>query len=256
MKASETQVGGGHYKDFPIQPAEFCQKNKLPFCESAVVKYVCRHRDKNGPQDIRKAKHFLDLLLEFDYPDSTDGEEPFTDFDTYQFLAEETAIYPTLGHPMVYPALGLCGEAGEVVEKVKKLCRDKDGQYSNEDRDAIRKELGDVLWYVSEVARQFDIRLSEVAIGNIEKLTKRKEQGVLGGSGDDREVVHAPKHIREAMDGAGCPKCGAGELPHPHPRTLYACGSSDYDGRPGTFTQGLACQHAIESGGAWKRKEG
>lgn len=68
MKASDRQEGGQHYKDFPIQPAEFCQRNRLNWCESNVVKYVSRHRDKKGAEDIRKAIHYLELLLEWEYP--------------------------------------------------------------------------------------------------------------------------------------------------------------------------------------------
>lgn len=66
--ALATQVAGDHYKKLVIQPVEFCQKNKLTYCESAVVKYVCRHREKKGAEDIRKAIHFLELLLELEYP--------------------------------------------------------------------------------------------------------------------------------------------------------------------------------------------
>lgn len=69
MSALNTQVGGSHYKDMVIQPVEFCQKNKLTFIESCVIKYVCRHRAKNGRQDIEKAIHFLNLLLEMEYPE-------------------------------------------------------------------------------------------------------------------------------------------------------------------------------------------
>lgn len=67
MRASELQVGGGHYKTMPIQPSEFSQKNGLNWCEANVVKYVCRHRTKNGVEDIKKAIHYLDLLLEWEY---------------------------------------------------------------------------------------------------------------------------------------------------------------------------------------------
>lgn len=66
-KASLTQIGGDHYKDFAIQPAEFCHKNGIPFIEGCVIKYVCRHKKKNGPEDIKKAIHFLELLLEYEY---------------------------------------------------------------------------------------------------------------------------------------------------------------------------------------------
>lgn len=67
--ALSRQVAGGHYKSLPIQPVEFCQRNKLLFCESAAIKYICRHRDKGGADDIRKAIHFLELLLELEYPE-------------------------------------------------------------------------------------------------------------------------------------------------------------------------------------------
>lgn len=70
MKTSalKTQVGGGHYKSLAIQPIEYCQRNKLLACESSVIRYVTRHREKNGRQDIEKAIHCLQLLLEIEYP--------------------------------------------------------------------------------------------------------------------------------------------------------------------------------------------
>ena len=67
MKATTKQVGGSHYKDFAIQPTEFCQRNRLNTCEANVVKYVCRHNAKGQRQDIEKAMHYLELLLEFEY---------------------------------------------------------------------------------------------------------------------------------------------------------------------------------------------
>lgn len=69
MSALSTQVGGNHYKDMPIQPVEFCQRNGLHYCEAAAVKYICRHKSKNGAEDIRKAIHYLELLLDLEYPD-------------------------------------------------------------------------------------------------------------------------------------------------------------------------------------------
>ncbi|MCF7762785.1 MAG: DUF3310 domain-containing protein [Verrucomicrobia bacterium] len=62
------QVAGGHYKKLVIQPAEYCHRNGLGFCESSAIKYITRHRDKGRAEDIQKAIHFLHLLLEFDYP--------------------------------------------------------------------------------------------------------------------------------------------------------------------------------------------
>lgn len=68
--ALSTQVGGTHYKDLAIQPVEFCQRNHLGFCESAAIKYLVRHGSKGGAEDIKKAIHFLNLLLEIEYPES------------------------------------------------------------------------------------------------------------------------------------------------------------------------------------------
>ena len=67
MKASEHQVGGGHYKDMPIQPSEFIHRNGLNWCEGSAIKYICRHRLKGGKEDIQKAIHYLELLLEWEY---------------------------------------------------------------------------------------------------------------------------------------------------------------------------------------------
>jgi len=66
MKASQTQEAGSHYKDYAIQPAEFLQKNKIPYCEANVIKYVLRWRAKNGIEDLRKAQHYIKLLIEFE----------------------------------------------------------------------------------------------------------------------------------------------------------------------------------------------
>lgn len=74
MTALNEQIGGNHYKEFAIQPVVFCQKNKLGYCESAAVKYVSRHRQKNGRQDIEKAIHYLQLLLEIEYPTGETSE--------------------------------------------------------------------------------------------------------------------------------------------------------------------------------------
>lgn len=65
--AKENQIGGNHYKAYEIQPVEFCQLNKLNYCESNIIKYVTRHKSKNGEEDLLKAKHYLELLLEIEY---------------------------------------------------------------------------------------------------------------------------------------------------------------------------------------------
>lgn len=63
----DIQVGGGHYKDLAVQPAEYCQKNRLLYCESPAIRYITRHRHKNGREDVEKAIHCLQLLLELEY---------------------------------------------------------------------------------------------------------------------------------------------------------------------------------------------
>ena len=70
MSAKDVQIGGGHYKKYNIQPTEFIHKNNIPFIEGNIVKYVIRHRDKNGIQDLLKAKHYIELLIELDYHES------------------------------------------------------------------------------------------------------------------------------------------------------------------------------------------
>lgn len=65
-KALDVQVGGGHYKECPIQPIEYCHGNKLGACESAIVKYATRWREKGGKQDLEKIKHYVDLLIELE----------------------------------------------------------------------------------------------------------------------------------------------------------------------------------------------
>jgi NTP pyrophosphatase (non-canonical NTP hydrolase) len=101
-------------------------------------------------------------------------------FNEYQEKASKTAIYSEQ-FKLIYPALGLAGEAGEVAEKVKKLIRD--GTLQVED---LKKELGDVLWYVSALASDLQINLDDVANTNIEKLQSRQARGVIGGNGDNR----------------------------------------------------------------------
>jgi len=68
-KPLDRQEGGSHYKQYAIQPAEFIQKNGLGWCEGNVVKYVCRHQWKNGKEDLLKAKHYIDMLLQMQYED-------------------------------------------------------------------------------------------------------------------------------------------------------------------------------------------
>jgi NTP pyrophosphatase (non-canonical NTP hydrolase) len=104
----------------------------------------------------------------------------------YQSRSRATAVYPNQGDNLLYPTLGLCGEAGEVAEKIKKMVRDDDGILSDERRAALSKELGDVLWYVAQIATEADLDLAVIAEENIAKLLSRRERNVLSGNGDDR----------------------------------------------------------------------
>jgi NTP pyrophosphatase (non-canonical NTP hydrolase) len=103
----------------------------------------------------------------------------------YQRLSRGTAEYPREAW-LAYPALGLAGEAGEVAEHAKKAIRDDAGEVSDERRAAMAKELGDVLWYVAQLASELGLDLDEVAQGNLDKLLSRQRRGVLSGSGDER----------------------------------------------------------------------
>jgi NTP pyrophosphatase (non-canonical NTP hydrolase) len=107
-------------------------------------------------------------------------------FSEYQRLSRETAVYPQLGDNLVYPALGLCGEAGETAEKIKKAMRDDGGILTDERREAVAAELGDVLWYVAQLATEAGLDLEVIAASNLEKLASRQERRVLHGSGDER----------------------------------------------------------------------
>lgn len=108
------------------------------------------------------------------------------DFDIYQKEARKTAIYPNIGNNITYPALGLAGETGEVCEKIKKIFRDKNGVLGQEDRDALEKEIGDILWYISALSSECNLSLASIASKNLEKLKSRQERGKLSGSGDNR----------------------------------------------------------------------
>jgi len=108
-----------------------------------------------------------------------------SDFNSYQRTATKTAIYPA-EHKILYPALGLAGEAGEVANKVKKIYRDHDGVLTDEYREMLSAELGDCLWYVAAIASELGVSLGEVAMNNVDKLTDRKLRNKLGGDGDKR----------------------------------------------------------------------
>ena len=107
-------------------------------------------------------------------------------FSDYQKRSRATAQYSSIGHPVIYPVLGLANEAGEVAGKIKKVFRDKGGEISAETRSALQAELGDVLWYLAQVCTELDISMDEVAESNLAKLLDRQARGKIRGDGDNR----------------------------------------------------------------------
>ncbi len=107
-------------------------------------------------------------------------------FDDYQRESRKTWNVIAMDHAIVYPTLGLANEAGEVAGKIKKIFRDKQGRITDEDREALKHELGDVLWYLSQICTELDLTLEQVAEANLEKLFSRLERGQIRGSGDNR----------------------------------------------------------------------
>jgi len=107
------------------------------------------------------------------------------DFNSYQRSAYSTAIYPDQ-HKIIYPALGMAGEAGEVANKVKKLIRDGPENRPDTWREDIASEIGDVLWYCAALADDLNLTLGMIAAQNLNKLQKRKAKETIGGSGDTR----------------------------------------------------------------------
>lgn len=104
----------------------------------------------------------------------------------YQAQSRKTWQLVHVDHPIVYPTLGLANEAGELAGKVKKIFRDKGGLIGDDDRAALKGELGDVLWYLAQICTELDLTLEEVAQANLEKLFSRLERGQIGGEGDTR----------------------------------------------------------------------
>jgi NTP pyrophosphatase (non-canonical NTP hydrolase) len=102
----------------------------------------------------------------------------------YQERAIKEAFYEK--DDVVYNALGITGEAGEIADHVKKMLRDDNGVLTDQRKESLKKELGDVLWYIANMARRLDLTLDEVAEANIKKIVDRKSRGVQHGSGDNR----------------------------------------------------------------------
>ena len=106
-------------------------------------------------------------------------------FNEYQQQALKTAIYPQ-NYKIVYPSIGLSGETGEVSEKIKKVLRDNNGNFSKDKCQEIAKELGDCLWYIANLSSDIGYSLDDIAEMNINKIISRQQNNQIHGNGDDR----------------------------------------------------------------------
>lgn len=115
-------------------------------------------------------------------------DETNKSFDGYQRISRETAIYPERNkiQGLLYVALGLCGESGEVADQIKKILRDDGSQIKPERLEKIKSEIGDCIWYLAQICSELELNFSDVACKNLEKLFKRKDEGKLNGDGSNR----------------------------------------------------------------------
>lgn len=107
-------------------------------------------------------------------------------YTNYQKESRKTWMRVQADHPITYPTLGLANEVGEVIGKIKKILRDKGGKISDEDREALKAELGDVLWYFTQICTELNLSLEEIAEYNLDKLFSRQKRNKLHGDGDNR----------------------------------------------------------------------
>jgi NTP pyrophosphatase (non-canonical NTP hydrolase) len=134
----------------------------------------------------------ISSLTEEDLVEWTNERKYFSvfDFNVYQNLTLNSAVYPKAGtgaiEALSYCGLGLGGETGEVLEHLKKIQRDNNGVVSPERREALSKELGDILWYLARVASELGLELNTIALNNIDKLRDRMDRNVIHGDGDNR----------------------------------------------------------------------
>jgi NTP pyrophosphatase (non-canonical NTP hydrolase) len=107
-------------------------------------------------------------------------------FEEYQKIAKTTAQYPKIGESYIYPCLGLAGESGELLNKIKKIFRDDGGSLTDSRIEEIKNELGDLLWYLSQISEELNLSLEDIAESNINKLKSRKVRRTIQGDGDNR----------------------------------------------------------------------
>ena len=163
-------------------------------CREELHKKECRilelERQVEPDRGPKKGMDVIEELKEqesriMDLEDQLESQKYQFSLLEYQQKAKMTAIYPTIGHSVIYPALGLANETGELLGKLKKVFRDKSGDFTDSKKE-IRSEIGDVLWYLSQVCTELNISLEGVAVENLDKLKDRMDRGAIKGDGDNR----------------------------------------------------------------------
>ena len=184
-----------HYQDTRLM--DLLINKQVPFAEGNIMKYVFRWREKDGIKDLYKARDYLNALITYEElkskPNNGTGMQENTQakstnnsvsLNEYLEFTNGTAIYPEAGSgsnlELYYLSLGLVSEAGEVAGKVKKLIRD--GKY---DPAGIVKELGDVFWYAVRLVDAVGYSPDDALTINMAKLSQRKENNTISGSGDE-----------------------------------------------------------------------
>ncbi len=166
-------VGGvyTHYKGGKYRVVAIAQHTETN--EKLVV-----YRPLNGAEqvNVRPLEMFCEMVVRDNVAEprfALQEDAVALDWEGYQREASKTAMYPNSGTNPIYPTLGLAGEAGEVANVIKKIWRDHEGQVGPEDRRVIAEELGDVLWYVSQLATELHISLADIAARNLQKIHTR-----------------------------------------------------------------------------------
>jgi len=191
QKCGTSYVSADIYKDWPEGAPycpkcfeEWCKENNVEFPFESYKDHPMYLGEKNDDKEMADwYEEYIEQIAKENLRKMKLNQ--FT-FHEYQIMAWSTGKYPGMGNNWVYPVLGLGGESGEVLEKFKKLIRDDNGVITQERLELIKKELGDVLWYVAAICSELKIEMSDVAMSNNEKLLDRLERGKIKGDGDNR----------------------------------------------------------------------
>lgn len=141
--------------------------------------------EKQLTQEELRTKYFAHPVSSLEEIQKLMTQNPLT-LSQYQSQAIKTSVYPKESFSIIYPTIGLSGEVGEISEKVKKVLRDNNSEFTNEKKQEIGKEIGDVCWYLAALANDLGLDLGDIAQGNLDKLESRKARNQLHGSGDNR----------------------------------------------------------------------